>query len=563
MTDALQASLFEERAENLDRQQLLEWTAEFPKHDYIMSRLKGQGAKLLVGPRGSGKSTLLLRAYYELIDAASVLAIYVNYSDSMRLEPLVHDHANALQLFRQSVLMRLVLGVQQALVDMSVQPSSDDAALFRRARQTISTLEAGGELPGSERPLGVSDTRQWLEDMAKRLGRNRVVVLMDDAAHAFSSDQQREFFEVFRQLRSAAVAPKAAVYPGITSYSPTFHVGHEAEKIEAWLDPRDGDYLDTMFAVVERRFPEGVVSDLRAKRELVDFLSLACFGMPRGLLRMLSDVLEMDESDGEVEYKTPTRARATAAVDDYLVTVRDVHRSLSRKLSRFSNFVSIGEELEAATLAKLSSYNRGKEASKKTSVVGYRGPFDEKTDRLVGFLEYAGIVRFVGDISKGQKGNYRRYAVHYGLVIGANGLSLGKTYHIRTVVKSLSKYDSHEFVKVQLSTLLGSDYLDKCTISLPPCEHCGESRLSDDALFCMRCGARLSQASVYRELASASVDELPITPAKIRGLRENADIHTVEEVLADIDMARIRAIPRVGPVWASRIRTAAEEYLSV
>jgi hypothetical protein len=52
---------------------------------------------------------------------------------------------------------------------------------------------------------------------------------MDDAAHAFSQKQQGEFFEVFRELRSRRVACKAAVYPGVTSYSPNMQVGHEAE----------------------------------------------------------------------------------------------------------------------------------------------------------------------------------------------------------------------------------------------------------------------------------------------------------------------------------------------
>lgn len=108
--EPLLASLFEERAKYLSKTELAEWTAVTQADRTTLSKLKGPGAKLLIGPRGSGKSTLLRQAYFETQDEDKHLAVYVNYSKSLALEPLFHKTANALQIFRQWVLMKIAIG---------------------------------------------------------------------------------------------------------------------------------------------------------------------------------------------------------------------------------------------------------------------------------------------------------------------------------------------------------------------------------------------------------------------------------------------------------------------
>src|SRR5262245_51006634 len=104
-------SIFEERAEHLSADELRAWTAEGDRDRGLLRKLTGPGAKLLSGPRGSGKSTLLRRAYFDLTDDDHALAVYVNFSQSLALEPLFHKQANALQIFRQWVIYKIVVGV--------------------------------------------------------------------------------------------------------------------------------------------------------------------------------------------------------------------------------------------------------------------------------------------------------------------------------------------------------------------------------------------------------------------------------------------------------------------
>ncbi len=300
-----------------------------PRDEQNIERLMGPGAKLLSGPRGSGKSTLLRIAYFRLITQRQCLAVYVNYAKSLALEPLFHRQSNALQIFRQWLLMKIVLGLVETLKVLSISAPSDLVSLGVYAANLVDRL-AVGDVPDSfETTISPASLVEKIEAWASALGLKRSVLLLDDAAHAFSPEQQREFFEVFRELRTRRVAPKAAVYPGITSYSPFFHVGHEAETLEAWYRPDELGFLQCMRSIVDRRLPEPMRQQLSERSELIDFLALASFGLPRGFLNMISDLLTAAELTGK-----PTRQQAEHAVADNSESVRGI---FSRSLGETSS----------------------------------------------------------------------------------------------------------------------------------------------------------------------------------------------------------------------------------
>src|ERR1700677_4873750 len=302
------ATVFEERAEFLSRADLTRWTELTADNKKVLARLRGPGAKLLTGPRGSGKSTLLRAAYFGLLEGDDVLPVYVNYSRSLALEPLFHQNANALAIFRQWVLMKIVVDTAKSYEDLGCEAPRALTQLAEAATTYVDQLATGAEPAELETALSPTALVSKLERWTHVLGRKRVVLLMDDAAHAFSPQEHREFFEIFRELRSRRVAPKAAVYPGITSYSPYMHVGHEAELIETWYRPDADEFLSTMHALMNRRLPPTLKQRLEGREELVDLLALASFGLPRGFIVMLSQLLGVEEDDDV----TPTRKSAEA-----------------------------------------------------------------------------------------------------------------------------------------------------------------------------------------------------------------------------------------------------------
>jgi hypothetical protein len=554
------ASIFEQRAEHLSAKELKTWTAYTDRDRAIVAKLLGPGAKLLIGPRGSGKSTLLRSAFYGALEERTCFAVYVNYAHSLALEPLFHRQANALQIFRQWLLSKVVAGAREVFELVEVEPPASLRAMANGADALIRGFESGGVPTLPMEPLTPQLLGDALEQWADILGMQRCVLLMDDAAHAFSPEQQREFFEVFRGLRSRRVAGKAAVYPGITSYSPYFHVGHDAELIEVWAKP-DAEFLDSMRYMTQKRLPERLRDQLKGKEDIVNLLALASFGLPRGFLNMLSQVFGIGEG---VQDEAPTRRRADAAVIEHADSVRALFTTLRLQLPRFENFVEAGLQFERSAIDVLKKYNQLKsDVARKTNVVAIREPIGPKFERVLAMLEYAGVVRSEGTVSRGVKGQFRRYSVHSASIIARNALSLGKSYSIRTVVDALKSGTSHDFVRTTPAALLGADFEERCVLNLPNCTKCGMPRVAEEQRFCMKCGAQLGLASVYEELLQAKIELLPLTQNKILGIREHTKLETVQDILLDDGSQSLRKVPYIGPYWAERIRTAAEEFVSV
>ncbi len=558
--DVALTSIFEERAENLSPDELKRWSAETDRDRELLTKLKGSGAKLLSGPRGCGKSTLLRKAYFALVGENQALPAYVNFSRSLALEPLFHRQANAVQIFQQWVVYKIIAGVADTFRLISMILPDTLRALAEESDRFIHGLETGSTAAPPERLVSPSELLILLEEWGRNAGRTRCVLLLDDAAHAFSPEQQRDFFEIFRALRSRHVAAKAAVYPGITSYSPYFHVGHEAELLEAWYSPDDEQYVATMREVAKNRLPVSLYSRFENRTELIDYLALASFGLPRGFLNMLSFLLGVEE---DVRAR-PTRRRAEKAVSAHAESVRNIFSALRDKLPRFRKFVDSGLELQRAIALNLREYNASKPPGReKTPVVGIADPVNSELNRILAMAEYAGMLRRLGTVSRGVKGVFHKYSLHYAIVLVENSLSLGKSYSVEDVIRSLSSTSAHAFVRSRQSVLLGMDFEQRCTLDLAPCQRCGAPRVSEDARFCTRCGAELRDVSIYEELINASIDNLPLTQHKLAGLKSHTTIRTVQDILLDEESKEIRKVPYVGPVWSARIRNAAQEYVSV
>lgn len=546
-----QELVFEERAENLSRSDLNRLTVLSDAERAIVRKLIGPGAKLLSGPRGSGKSTLLRTAFFEAARSRAAFAVYVNYAKALATEPLFHTHADAAVLFRQWVLSKVLIALREASDTWGIALSQEELSKIEAAEEYVQVLQSGSAALSSP-GLSPSKVTDILIQLATRAGASRTVLLLDDAAHAFSVKQQREFFEIFRELRSRQVSGKAAIYPGVTSFSPTFQVGHEAELIEAWFRPDQPGYLQIMRQIVKARFPEFSPKD----PAVIDALALASFGLPRGFLGMCYELQDSGNANG-------SRPAVVDQVNVHADLVRTVFSNIADRLPRFEHFISAGRVFERSAVAALRDYNAGKSIGRKAGTIALSEPIPSGLNRVLSFMEYAGLVRSTeGVLSKGIKGSYKRYLVHYALLIGGNALSLGKSYKLVDVVNALEKPHGHALVKTKAETLLGKSFESRCVLALPPCPQCGANRLTEEQKFCMNCGKELRAASVYHDLLQADIARLPLTRRKVDALKLQG-FHTVGQLLSDESQSFRRPGSSIGPVWAKRILTVAEEWVSV
>ncbi|WP_152552125.1 P-loop NTPase family protein [Actinokineospora spheciospongiae] len=524
-----------------------------------MAKLKSTGAKLISGPRGCGKSTMIRLAYYQALDSSDVLPVYVNYAKHLAIEPIFKSRPDAVDLFRQWVIAKVVIGLEQTQIEADIPSPIYLRSMISSSHRLVDDLEVG-YIPTEIPRISPTQLIAFINEQVEFVRRKRAVLLFDDAAHTFSAQQQREFFEIFRQLKTRSVAPKAAVYPGVTNYSSNMHIGHDAEILEAWYRVDDPAYLETMREIVSRRLPAEIVAEFEKDRlGLLNYLALASFGMPRSFLTMLQEVLELDEDAGK--HIAPQRRRTDSSIERNVAIVRGVFESTGEKIPRYSNLIVEGRRLEGAFIERLAQINTNKTIHQKTTTVGVRRPLTKEFQQVTDLMAYAGIIRQLDSQSRGSD-VYERYEVHSGFVIASNALSLGRSPSTREITISLTKRPSSLLVRGKPETYLGNDYRSRCTLNLTPCSNCDTPRVSEDAQFCMRCGKPLIDKSLYKEMLQRPVSDLPIPEAKKKALAKT-NLATIQDILLDVDFKQLLRGHYVGSIWAKRIFSAAEEYVSV
>lgn len=132
----------------------------------------------------------------------------------------------------------------------------------------------------------IDDLMEIIEDLCWDLNIKRFVIYIDEAAHIFIPEQQRQFFSIFREIRSAYVKCNAAVYPGVTCYGDTFEPMHDAVTINLTRDIREENYIDNMKEMVLKQVEDSeMVKNMLQNGENFSVLAYAACGNPRLLLR--------------------------------------------------------------------------------------------------------------------------------------------------------------------------------------------------------------------------------------------------------------------------------------
>lgn len=554
---------FVEQAEYLQPDDLLRWSAQHPNEKEIIKKLSLSGAKLITGPRGCGKTTLLLKAYYTMgrNEKSESLPIYVNYKISLKLEPLYTDRASATFWFKQWLLAKIYLGLYESLNAFHSDLEHEISKSIDYLKTLVSDLELGKVSNNQSDPIEVWNLADDIDALLKRSGRTRCVLLLDDAAHAFSAQQQRDFFELYRQLKSRNISPKAAIYPGVT-HIPGFQ-GHDAEEVNVWIDPYSSEYLEFMRNLVSKRVPENVFEAFMKKE---DYFNLACysaFGMPRALLNMIRKFYSIDEEllDGsKVQFNFK---EVLSAIREGFHNTVSVFDSLRIKLPIYGKFVYSGHSMLGVIYSAIKTYNQGKSRSLQSVTVALRDDTSQEIQRVFGFFQYAGIVRFSGKVSRGEKGTFLLYRIHIAGLVENNALIGAKAINAENYVFSLRHRNAHAFTRVSSSTLLKGRAEDVCLVlDLPPCRNCNTPRPSSEARFCPSCGQPFKDSSVFNSLSEQSVDLLSLTQTRVSRIREYSSIKTIKDVLMDHDGSELRKVPQIGPVWAKRIQSYAEEFIS-
>lgn len=409
------------RTEDIRPEHILELYVAAPEDQRTVALLKSATPTILEGSRGTGKSFLLRVAEAQLSDsfpADAVLPVYVSFVSSSLLQ--TKDPNQFLHWMLASLCSRLVRSMYQrgllipanqrlsVLTGGTSAPSSAKTPL----EAIVDRYERSYRAPGTEVDASVVPTveefRDAVEDICRDRDIARIAIFFDEAAHIFRPEQQRQFFTLFRDLRSPFVSCNAAIYPGVTFFGETFQPIHDATIVSLNRDPLDAGYVERMREIVVKQADAQMTADLERNVSSFEALAYAVSGNPRLLLKTVERAQPLN----------PTEVRRVLR-EFYRTEIWSEHSSLADKYAGHRAFVDWGRQfVEGAVIPDTIIKNENRALvgrSESTCFFWVHRDAPAAVIEALRLLSYTGIVsRIDGGIvaTRGEIGS--RFSVNLG-----------------------------------------------------------------------------------------------------------------------------------------------------
>ncbi|MBM4776855.1 MAG: hypothetical protein GQE15_04055 [Archangiaceae bacterium] len=530
------------RTEDIATEELGQLFVETQLDRRIIDSLKERTPVVLVGSRGVGKSFLLRVAQAELnatITTNRVLPVYVSFSRTSLIQT-----SDPLQ-FQHWMMARMCHQLQRTLAKSGfvTQPTSVLSGVLgsfssspSKLEQIMSQYEESWKTPGQQvDPTGIPDADMFLdaiEEICSQVSLSRISFFVDEAAHVLVPAQQRQFFTLFRDLRSPRLTCNAAVYPGLTSFGDTFQPSHDATMLALDRDILAPDYIESMKEIVSKQAQKqddtSLIRALTAHGASFSVLAYAAFGNPRTLLKTIARAGKIGSS------------QVNETVREYFRTdIWSEHSKLAETFAGYRRYVDWGRKfIEDTLLPELKRKNdAGLSTDKSTSCYFWiHRDAPQSIKEALRLLAYTGIV---SENSTGIRATRAeigtRYAVNLGclLSVEATPTTTGLPIAAGLTPKRMTEFGQNHAAFADIANV---------------------SAVLDSA------DARLLLAD---QLAK-SVTVLDLPKWQLDGLLK-IGISTLGEVLGT-DESTFKKIPMVGDIRARRIMNAAHEavfeYLS-
>lgn len=410
------------RTEDIRSEDILRYFVETHKDEAILNALKRQNPVILVGSRGVGKSFLFRVGEVQLLkelEERRTFPVYVTFNKSTLI------HTSDPDQFQHWMLARLCARIVRALNKQGFLTSSAAGTSILTGGQyrlipgekttiehIVEEFERSWRDPGREVDItglpSIDAFRDGVEDLCADLDLAGLTLFFDEAAHIFIPQQQREFFTLFRDLRSPYMTCHAAVYPGVTSFGATFQPTHDATVMTLDRDVLADDYIEDMHEIVTAQI-EGSTALRRIERHRENFalLAYAANGNPRILFKTLARAPSASSQD------------VNEVIREYYRTeIWSEHSGLAEKYPGHRVLVDWGRSLiEDEVLPELQSKNDQylSEGKKTTSFFWIHRDASQYVKEALRLLAYTGIVTEHASGIKATRSEIgTRYAVNLG-----------------------------------------------------------------------------------------------------------------------------------------------------
>lgn len=439
------------RTEDFDTENILEYWVETDQDRSIINQLKAPSPIVLEGSRGTGKSFLMRVAEAEMmrdLGRDKVFPVYVSFAKSSLIHTSDPNQFRNWMLSRICVrtvrslrkagyltppagAVRVLSGERRNITEDTPLKMEDIAVQYEESWRNPGVFVKNAEVPD------VEDFRDALEDICDETGIRRFCFLFDEVAHIFRPEQQRQFFTLFRDLRSSVITCNAAVYPGLTSYGPTFQLSHDATLRRVERDVLDKGYLESMWEIVQKQADSALLSAIESHKANFHVLCFAASGNPRILLKTVALCPRMRANDVNEAIK-----------QYYRVQIWADHSSLGNNYTGHRHLVDWGrdfieKEVVPATKAKNESPTGGRRTEKTTCYFWIHRDAPVVVSEAMRLLAYTGIVQKGDETIRASRAELgTRYSLNLGCILAeyATPVTVGLELARELSIKRFTEY---------------------------------------------------------------------------------------------------------------------------
>ncbi|HEV2567872.1 hypothetical protein [Sphingomonas sp.] len=537
------ASDFIIRTEDLRPDAALALYVPTPRDEALITLLASQTPLVLEGSRGTGKSLLLRvceQRQLQVFANDKVLPVYLSFVkssliDTGRPNQFVHWMLARLsgQIVRTIQKKGLGLGASRALSVLTGGTAQVSEGARTRLEEVAEAFEQSYKRPreaiDDTAVPEIEDFRDAVEDICDDLGIERFNILFDEAAHIFRPEQQRQFFTLFRDLRSPRMTCNAAVYPGVTAYGSTFEGTHDARVEQLSREIGTPAYFEQMRDIVLRQASPELATRINENGETFKALAYAVSGNPRILLKTVAKASRMS-----------TGAINGVIKEFFRNEVWAEHSGLSGRYPGHKSLINWGRRfVETAVIPEAKKKNDGwreRGASERSNVIWVSRDAPEAAKEALRLLTYTGILSKVDDGIKGTASQIgSRYSINVGCLVAEEANPV-------EVIHDLRRYNS-----IKRFTEFGASRREFAEIS----ESVGKDVEADMSV-------------ALGELLTRSVDDLDLSAHQRQALR-SVGVDTIAKALSATEQD-FQAARYIGPVRSRQMKNvvmaAALEYLS-
>jgi hypothetical protein len=421
------------RTEEITPDEVLRLLVASPPDRTVIEALKGRSPIVLKGSRGVGKSFLLRATEAELVrdfDTMHILPVYLRFVKAVLIGTPTAETFLAWmiakicnRIIRTASTLGVALPRGSALAAIQGGGASSPLASMEVAERRFEESWRGATTANSTRDIPGSDILvDAAEELCRGSGLSRIVLLVDEAAHVFIPEQQRQFFTLMRDLRSPYLSVKAAVYPGTTAFGDSFEPSHDATFISLDRNVTDSGYLEAMREIVVKQ-NDTLRKPIEQYGEEFDTLAFAASGNPRQLLKTISRTPAFNRKSAEETIR-----------EYYRGEVWSYHSKLAEKYPGHRRLIDWGRNLiEQAVLPELHARNR--RLAEQSSYIWVHRDIPKAAWQALQLLCYSGILQEGDSGIRLHEQVGTRYMVNLGCLFAEDGDPLGFAVQVR---KSLS-----------------------------------------------------------------------------------------------------------------------------